>query len=69
MLVFTAIDVETANEDLSSICQIGIATVRDGAVLDVWTTLINPLGRFSPRHTAIHGIDKSWSQERQPLAR
>jgi DNA polymerase-3 subunit epsilon len=57
--MFTAIDVETANEDLSRICQIGIATVQDGVVLDVWTTLINPLGHFSPRHTAIHGIDRS----------
>jgi DNA polymerase-3 subunit epsilon len=67
--MFTGIDVETANEDLSRICQIGIATVRYGAVMDVWTTLINPLGPFSPRHTAIHGIDKRWLQERHFLAR
>jgi DNA polymerase-3 subunit epsilon len=57
--MFTAIDVETANDDLSSICQIGVATVQNGAVLDVWTTLINPLCHFTPRHTAIHGIDSS----------
>ena len=56
--MFTTIDVETANEDLTSICQIGIATVQDGAVLNVWTTLINPLGPFSRRHTAMHGIDR-----------
>jgi DNA polymerase III subunit epsilon len=59
MMMFTAVDVETANEDLSSICQIGIATAQDGAVSDVWNTLINPLGPFSPRHTAIHGIGNS----------
>lgn len=57
--MFAAIDVETANENLSSVCQIGIATVEDGAVLDVWTTLNKPPGPFSPRHTAIHGIDSS----------
>jgi DNA polymerase III subunit epsilon len=61
--MFSAIDVETANEDLSSICQIGVATVQDGAVLDVWTTLINPRCHFSPRHTAIHGIDSSITAE------
>jgi hypothetical protein len=58
-MLFTAIDVETANEDLASICQIGIATAQDGAVVDVWKTLINPLSPFSRRHDAIHGIDGS----------
>jgi DNA polymerase-3 subunit epsilon len=59
MMMFTAIDVETANENLTSVCQIGIATIQDYELLNVWTTLINPLGPFSRRHTAIHGIDRS----------
>ena len=35
---FAAIDVETANPDCASICQIGIAEFKDGALADVpWT--------------------------------
>jgi DNA polymerase III subunit epsilon len=58
MTMLSAVDVETANEDLASICQIGIATVQNGVVRDVWTTLVKPLGSFTRRHTAIHGIDE-----------
>ena len=39
---FNAIDVETANADRSSICQIGIVHVRDGRIQDTWKALINP---------------------------
>ena len=53
---FAALDVETANSDLASICQIGIATVESGRVSHVWTRLIRPPGRFERRHIEIHGI-------------
>lgn len=53
---FAALDVETANPDPASICQIGIATVEEGRVRDVWTQLVRPDGGFSGRHVAIHGI-------------
>ena len=36
MLTFNAIDVETANADRASICQIGIVHVRDGEIEDTW---------------------------------
>ena len=53
---FFAIDVETANVDYSSICQIGIAEFKDGQVIDIWSTLINPEAYFDPFNTSIHGI-------------
>ena len=56
MLTFNAIDVETANADRASICQIGIVHVRDGAIHDRWQTLINPKDWFDPWNVSIHGI-------------
>lgn len=56
---FLAIDVETANADMSSICQIGIAEFKDGIVIDEWSSLINPEGHFDAINIAIHGITKN----------
>lgn len=42
MMTFNVIDVGTANADRASICQIGIAHVRGGKVVDHWQTLVNP---------------------------
>ena len=53
---FTAIDVETANSDMASICQIGVARFVDGRVVDEWVTLIDPEDRFSSRNVRVHGI-------------
>jgi DNA polymerase-3 subunit epsilon len=55
---FVVIDVETANADLSSICQVGIASFRDGELTDAWVSLINPQDYFSPVNISIHGIDE-----------
>ena len=55
---FVVIDVETANANLSSICQIGIASFRDGALVDAWVSLVNPEDYFSPFNVSIHGIDE-----------
>ena len=59
MLTFNSIDVETANADRASICQIGIIHVRDGKIRDQWTTLIDPEDWFDPWNIGIHGIDKN----------
>jgi DNA polymerase III subunit epsilon len=56
---FVAIDVETANEDFSSICQIGIAKYSNGQIIDEWCTLIDPEDSFSPINTSIHGISEN----------
>lgn len=56
---FVAIDVETANPDMSSICQIGMATFTDGSLTDEWSALIDPEDYFYAHNVAIHGIDAS----------
>ena len=56
-LDFVAVDVETANSNVSSICQVGIAVVRSAKIEDVWTQLIDPHDFFDPYNTAVHGID------------
>jgi len=53
---FFALDVETANANYSSICQIGIAHFQDGQVIDKWSTLIDPRVYFDPFNISIHGI-------------
>lgn len=56
MLTFKAIDVETANEDRASICQIGVVAVVEGRIHDQWSTLVDPCMPFAPMNIAIHGI-------------
>ncbi len=58
-LTFNSIDVETANADRASICQIGIVHVKDGQINDHWKTLINPEDRFDPWNTSIHRITEA----------
>ncbi len=58
MLTFNSIDVETANADRASICQIGIVHAREGQIQDQWETLIDPEDWFDPWNIRIHGIDK-----------
>ena len=57
-LTFNAIDVETANRNRASICQIGIVHVRDGQISDSISVLVNPEERFEQVNTRIHGIDE-----------
>lgn len=54
--MFAAIDVETANADMASICQIGIARFDQDGVTDEWSTLVNPLELFDSINMSIHGI-------------
>ena len=53
---FWAIDVETANADYASICQVGVVRVVDGAMTDEYVTLVDPEDWFDPWNTALHGI-------------
>jgi DNA polymerase-3 subunit epsilon len=53
---FLALDVETANSDYSSICQIGIVEFADGRIIDKWNMYINPEACFDPINISIHGI-------------
>jgi DNA polymerase-3 subunit epsilon len=54
---FIALDVETANADMASICQIGIVKYENGNVVDEWNSLIDPEDYFDGFNVAIHGIN------------
>lgn len=56
-LTFNAIDVETANSDPASICQIGIVRVRDGVIQEQLSLLVNPEAPFRDFNVHLHGID------------
>ena len=58
MMHYVAIDVETANSDFSSICQIGIAEFKDGKIINSWSSLIDPQEPFDFINVEIHGIDE-----------
>jgi DNA polymerase-3 subunit epsilon len=52
-----AIDFETANEQRSSPCAIGLAWIEDGRITDVEHYYIRPIDmRFSGWNIAVHGI-------------
>lgn len=55
---FISIDVETANADLASICQIGVVRFKNGEIIDTWQTLIDPEDYFDMVNVSIHGIDE-----------
>jgi len=54
---FTAIDFETATGKHNSACAIGIISVKNGKVIDEYTSLIQPPdNEYSYYNTQIHGI-------------
>lgn len=59
MINFNAIDVETANADRASICQIGIVRVIEGQIVDQWKSLVNPEDWFDPWNVRVHKIEES----------
>lgn len=52
---FFALDVETANNDRGSICQVGVACVRPDDSIETWVTLVNPRTRHWV-FSGLHGI-------------
>lgn len=56
---FVSIDLEMANDNLTSVCQIGVAVFEHGKLLKTWETLINPDGEFGYYHTKVHGLTKA----------
>lgn len=56
---FVAVDVETANADMSSICQIGIGVYRDSSLVDEWKSYVDPEDFFDGMNVSIHGIDEN----------
>ncbi|MCL4836723.1 MAG: transposase [Thermoanaerobaculia bacterium] len=58
MTRYVAVDLETANADLASICQVGLVAFDGGIPIDEWATLVDPEDFFDPVNIAIHGISE-----------
>ncbi|CAL2095796.1 transposase [Tenacibaculum sp. 190524A02b] len=56
---FLAIDVETANSDMASICQIGFVVYDKGEIVKEWSSLINPEDYFDYWNESVHKITES----------
>lgn len=54
---FIAVDVETANADMASICAVGMARFEGNSTIDEWYSLIDPHDYFDDANVQIHGID------------
>ena len=59
MTSFIAIDVETANSFMGSVCQIGLVRFDNGTETEAFNWLINPQTWFDDANSAIHGIDET----------
>ena len=54
---FAAIDFETANNERSSVCSVGIVIVRNGEIVDTYYSLINPEPNYyNYRCSQVHGL-------------
>ncbi|WP_349369212.1 exonuclease domain-containing protein [Salinarimonas sp.] len=53
---FLALDVETANADMASICQISLVRFANGLVIDEFSTYLDPESEFDQVNVMIHGI-------------
>ena len=54
---FAAIDFETANQELCSVCSVGIVVVRNGIITDRFYSLIQPEPNYySYGNSNIHGL-------------
>jgi DNA polymerase-3 subunit epsilon len=53
---YVVLDLETANSDCGSICQVGIVQVIDGEIVGTTSHLINPQDTFDPWNIRVHGI-------------
>ena len=55
---FVVIDVETANPNFSSICQVGVVAFQNRKFHDSWESLVNPEEYFDEMNVSIHGIQE-----------
>lgn len=56
---FIAVDLETANPRMSSICQIGIVAFEDGREIGADVRFVDPRDYFDPYNVAVHGITEA----------
>ncbi|MCY4543216.1 MAG: exonuclease domain-containing protein [Rhodobacteraceae bacterium] len=68
MQPFCALDIETANQANTGICQIGIAYFHNGSVADTWSQLLNPGCEFARSNIRVHGITGEMTRDMPMLA-
>ncbi len=58
---FTAVDLETTDNDTSraEVVEIAAVRVRDGVIVDQWSSLVKPRVAIAPAATATHGITEA----------
>lgn len=60
MREFAAIDFETANKELSSVCSVGVVIVRNGELSDSFYSLIQPEPNYyNYWNTRVHGLTRA----------
>lgn len=61
---FIAIDFETANNERSSVCSVGIVIVKEGIIIDKIYRLIRPRPNYyAQSNTLVHGLTYSDTRE------
>lgn len=60
---FAVIDVETANADVASICQIGVVVYERGVLVESWSSLVNPRAVLDLGNIAVHSIVPAMVQD------
>lgn len=61
---FAAIDFETANEQLSSVCSVGVVVVRGGEVVDSFYSLIHPEPEYYQWFCSnVHGLTEADTED------
>lgn len=61
---FAAIDFETANNERSSVCSVGIVIVRNGCITDTFYSLINPEPNYYHyRCSQVHGLTREDTED------
>lgn len=66
---FAAIDFETANNERSSVCSVGVVVVRNGQIVAKYYSLICPEPNYYIRYTtAVHGLTRADTDNARPFS-
>lgn len=65
---FAAIDFETANNERTSVCSVGVVIVKDGEMVDSYYSLIKPEPEYySYWNTRVHGLTMEDTMTARPF--
>lgn len=69
METFVAIDIETANSNRQSVCEVGLARFENGELVASWSSIVRPASSNSldPVNFSVHGISQKEINEAREL--